>query len=63
METKAEIIKQKVDEAGKETWDLIAKKALEAGVTNESDGLWLFYSRVNALQFAWLNAPRIREIK
>lgn len=54
------LIKQKVDEATKEAWDVIMKKASEAGVESDSNGLWLFFSRVNNIHFAVLNAPRLK---
>lgn len=53
------LIKRKVDEAAQEAWDLIAKKAFEAGVKDGTRSLWLFFSRVNAHHFAILNEPRL----
>jgi len=58
-EKEKELIKQKVDEAAQDAWDLIVKKALEAGIKDRTHSMWLFLNRVNANHFAVLNKPRI----
>ena len=62
MRLDSTLIKQKIDEASKETWELIAKKALESGIEDGTGQMWLFFNRVNNSQYSKINGVRMKAL-
>lgn len=53
------LIKQKVDEALTECWDIIVKKCIEAGLKENKHGAWSFFSRVVSSLLLSIHKPMV----
>lgn len=53
------IIKKKVDEATESCWNIIVKKAIEAGINKDPHSTWLFFSRVVSSLLLSIHKPMV----